>query len=94
MVNLLEALHDHTDDLEDFDIVIVVDRPADVSNFLDGNKKRLSRIKNLSVTSVYDILTRPFNYLFYNESFQEVDFSIHQGINVLHGGHWGSANTL
>ena len=93
VVNLLEALHNHTDDLEDFDIVIVVDRPADVSNFLDGNKKRLSRIKNLSVTSVYDILTRPFNYLFYNESFQEVDFSIHQGINVLHGGHWGSANT-
>ena len=45
MVNLLEALHDHTDDLEDFDIVIVVDRTADVSNFLDGNKKRLSRIK-------------------------------------------------
>ena len=34
VTNLLEALHEHTNDLEDFDIVIVVDRPADVSNFL------------------------------------------------------------
>ena len=45
VVNLLEALHDHTDDLEDFDIVIVVDRPADVSNFLDGNKFKILFLK-------------------------------------------------
>ena len=93
VMNLLEALHSHTNDLEDFDIVIVVDRPADVSNFLDGNKKRLEKIKNLSVTSLYDILSRPFSYLFFNETFQQVDTAIQQGKNVLYGGHWGSAHT-
>lgn len=91
VINLLEALHKHTDDLDDFDILIVVDQPEDVSNFLDGNKKKLAKIKNISVISLRDILSKPFSYLFYNETFDDVDHSIKNGINVLQGGHWGSA---
>lgn len=91
--NLLEGLHTHATDLDDIDIVIVVDMPQDVSNFLDGEKKRLSKIKNLHVTSLYEIMSRPFSYSFYNETWQEAEFAINQGINGFGGGHWGSADT-
>ena len=90
VINLLNGLNNYADDLENFDIVIVVDHQKDISWF---NFYYNLSIKNLNIISLKDIMKKPFSYLSYNQTHEECSQSIVQKQNVFSGGYWGSADT-
>ena len=90
VINLLNGLNNYADDLENFDIVIVVDHQKDISWF---NFYYNLSIKNLNIISLKEIMKKPFPYLSYNQTHEECSQSIVQKQNVFSGGYWGTANT-
>ena len=93
-LNLIKGFFFKAKDINEYDFIVVVDNNEEKSD-LELALRNISVINHNSVyvKTIKEILSRDFDYLNFNESYEACDSSISNNKNLFDGDNWGSATS-
>ena len=93
-LGLIKAFFLKAKDIDEYDFIIVVENNEEKSEIeLALRKKSCINHKSVYVKTIREIMDIDFEYLNFNENYEDCDHSIINNKNLLNGGYWGTAST-